>query len=135
MLFTLLLLGAASCQDHQVPNQRMDAASVRLVDSAWSAAYIRADTTFLRCLLAPDYRGISREGVISDANREVTGAGRHGRPDNPLVAYPKADIQVHGATAAVGGVTPYKRWNDVYVFEHGAWHAILSIDQKLPDSK
>jgi hypothetical protein len=135
MLLTLVLLSAASCQDHQLPNQRMDAASVRRIDSAWSAAFVRADTAFLRCMLAPDYRGISREGVISDANREVIGAARHGHPDAPLDAYPNADIQIHGTTAAVGGVTPYKRWNDIYVFEHGGWHAILSIDQKLPDSK
>lgn len=133
MLITLLLLG--SCQNHQVPNQRMDAESVRRVDSAWSAAYVRADTTFLRCLLAPDYRGFSRTGARSDANEEVTKAGRSGHPDAPLDAFPKAEVQVHGATAAVGGVTPYKRWTDVYVYEHGAWHAILSIDQKLPDSK
>lgn len=113
----------------------MDAESVRRVDSAWSAAYVRADTAFLRCLLAPDYRGFSRTGALSDANDEVTNAGRSGRPDAPLPAFPKAEVQVHGATAAVGGVTPYKRWNDIYVFEHGAWHAILSIDQKLPDSQ
>lgn len=135
MFLTLLLLGAASCQDHQVPNQRMDAESVRRVDSAWSAAYVHADTTFLRCMLAPDYRGISATGAFSDASKEVAGAARHGRPDAPFDAYPQADVQVHGAMASVGGIVPTKRWNDIYVFEHGAWHAVLSIDQKLPDSK
>ena len=132
MLIALLLLAAASCQDHQVPNQRMDAASVRRVDSAWSAAYTRADTTFLRCLLAPDYRGFNRAGVLANADVEIARALRNGNPKNPLDAFPNAEVQVHGATGVVGGLVPGKRWTDVYVFENGAWHAILSVDQPLP---
>ncbi len=135
MLLTLLLLRAMSCQDHQVPNQHLDAASVRRVDSAWSAAYVRGDTTLLRCLLASDYRGFSTKGVLSDANEEVAKAGRHGKPDAPLDAFPKAEVQVHGTTGVVGGLVPSKRWTDVYVFEHGVWHAILSLDQPLPNSQ
>jgi hypothetical protein len=135
MLLTLLLLSAASCQDHQLPNQRLDAASVRRVDSAWSAAYVRGDTTFLRCLLAADYRGFSSKGVLSDANEEVAKAGRHGKPDAPLDAFPKAEVQVHGATGIVGGLVPGKRWTDIYVFEKGVWHAILSVDQPLPNTQ
>ena len=135
MLIALLLLANTSCQDHQVPNQRMDAESVRRVDSAWSAAYVRADTAFLRCLLAPDYRGFNSKGVLSDASEEVAKSLRHGRPDSPLDAFPKAEVQVHGATGVVGGLVPGKRWTDVYVFENGAWHAILSVDQPLPGSK
>ena len=135
MLIALLLLATSPCQSHQLANQRRDAESVRRVDSAWSAAYIRADTAFLRCLLAPDYRGFSRTGVLSDANEEIAKALKSGRPDNPLDAFPKAEVQVHGVTAAVGGVTPLKRWTDVYVFENGAWHAILSVDQQLPGTQ
>jgi hypothetical protein len=135
MLIALLLLANASCHDHQVPNQRQDAESVRRVDSAWSAAYTRADTTFLRCLLAPDYRGFSRTGVLADANVEVARAARSGNPNNPLDAFPKAEVQVHGATGVVGGLVPGKRWTDVYVFENGVWQAILSVDQPLPGGK
>jgi hypothetical protein len=132
MVIAFLLLAAAPCQSHQVPNQRMDAESVRRVDSAWSAAYVRADTTFLRCLLAPDYRGFNKKGVLADANEEIARARRNGNPNTPLDAFPKAEVQVHGATGVVGGLVPGKRWTDVYVFEHGAWHAILSVDQPLP---
>ena len=110
----------------------MDAASVRRVDSAWSAAYIRADTTFLRCLLAPDYRGFNRAGVLANADVEIARAVRSGNPNHPLEAFPKAEVQVHGATGVVGGLVPGKRWTDVYVFENGVWHAILSVDQPLP---
>jgi hypothetical protein len=135
MVIAFLLLAAAPCQRHQVPNQRKDAESVRRVDSAWSAAYVRADTTFLRCLLAPDYRGFNTKGVLADANEEIGRAQRHGNPNAPLDAFPKAEVQVHGATGVVGGLVPGKRWTDVYVFENGAWHAILSVDQPLPASQ
>ena len=134
-LIAIAFFVAAPCRGHEVPNQRMDAESVRRVDSAWSAAYVRADTAFLRCLLAPDYRGFSPTGVLSDASAEIAKSARSGRPDNPLDAFPKAEVQVHGATGVVGGLTPYKRWTDVYVFEKGAWHAILSVDQPLPTGK
>ena len=135
MLFTLLWLTAASCQDHQVANQHLDAASVRRVDSAWSAAYVRGDTTFLRCMLASDYRGFNTKGVLADANEEVAKAGRHGHADAPLPAFPKAEVQVHDATGVVGGLVPGKRWTDINVFEKGAWHAILSVDQPLPNTQ
>ena len=135
MLFTLVLLSAASCQNHQLPNQRLDAESVRRVDSAWSAASVRGDTTFLRCLLASDYRGFNTKGVLSDANEEVAKAGRHGKPDAALDAFPKAEVQVHGVTGVVGGLVATKRWTDIYVFEKGAWHAILSVDQALPNAQ
>lgn len=130
----LLLLATPPCQNHQVPHQRMDAASVRSVDSAWSAAYLRGDTTFLRCLLAPDYRGFNRAGVLADASAEIAKAVRRGRTDTPLGAFPKAEVQVHGNTGVVGGLVKDKRWTDVYVFENGSWHAILSVDQALPGS-
>jgi len=134
-LIAIALVSTASCQGHELPNQRRDAESVRRVDSAWSAAYVRADTAFLRCLLAPDYRGFNSKGVLSDAGEEVAKSLHHGRPDSPLDAFPKAEVQVHGATGVVGGLVPGKRWTDVYVFENGAWHAILSVDQPLPSGQ
>ena len=131
MLIAFLLLAASPCQSHQVPNQRLDAESVRRVDSAWSAAYLRADTTFLRCLLAPDYRGFNSAGELADQSAEVAKSLRRGRPDAPLGDFPRAEVQVHGNTGVVGGLVNDKRWTDIYVFENGAWHAILSVDQKF----
>lgn len=131
-MFALALWAALGCAGHQIPDQRRDVASVRRVDSAWSAAYARGDTAFFRCLLAPDYRGYNTSGVESDRDGEVAKAATHGRPDAPLPAYGNSNIEVHGASAWVGGVSNGKRWLDVYRYEDGAWHPFLSADIKLP---
>jgi hypothetical protein len=96
---------------------------------------MRADTAFLRCMLAPDFRAFNLAGALMHANDEIAGAARRGRPDNPLPPFPNAEVQVHGITGVVGGLTPFKRWCDIYVFEDGAWHAILSVDQPPPSKK
>ncbi len=131
---TLALLAAPpSCSGHMLPHQRPDAASVRQADSAWDVAYAHGDTTFLRCLLTPDYRGYTLDGVESDRAVEVGRAGRSGSPDKAVPPYPKnATVVVHGTSAWVGGLTTRKRWMDIYHYEDGAWHAFLSIDVKLP---
>ena len=132
---TLALLAASpSCSGHMLPHQRPDAASARLVDSAFDAAYTRGDTTFLRCLLTPDYRGYTLDGVEADRATELGRAARSGNPNAPLSSYPTATVEVHGTSAWVGGPSPMarKRWMDIYRFEDGAWHLFLGIDVKLP---
>jgi hypothetical protein len=133
VMLALAVLAAPGCAGHQLPDQRRDGASVRRVDSAWSAAYARGDTAFFRCLLTSDYRGYSRTGAESDRDGEVGKAASHGRPDRPLPPYPNAGVEVHGASAVVGGIANGKRWIDVYRFEDGAWHAFLSVDITLPE--
>ncbi len=133
LLLTLALLTAPGCAGHQISDQRRDVASVRRVDSAWSAAYVRGDTAFFRCLLAPDYRGYNLAGAESNRDDEVGKAAKHGRPDAPLPPYPMANIEMHGASAMVNGIANGKRFIDVYRFEDGAWHAFFSVDLKVPE--
>jgi hypothetical protein len=123
-----------SCERHEILNQHADAASVRQVDSAWSAAFVHGDTAFMRCLLTADYRGYSLSGAESDRDGEVAKALHYGSPDKPLPAFPKADVEMHGSSAWVGGLSNGRRWIDVYRFEDGAWHAFLSVDVKAPTS-
>ena len=130
---TLVLLAAPpSCSGHMLPKQRPDAASVRQVDSAYEAAYERADTAFVRCLLTADYRGYTLDGVEADRATEVSRVARHGPPDAPLEPYPPVTIEVHGTSASVGMLIATKRLINVYRYENGAWRQFLSIDVKLP---
>jgi hypothetical protein len=136
MLIIVMALLAAppGCAGHELTNQHQDVASVRRVDSAWSAAYIRGDTAFFRCLLTPDYKGYNVAAVESGRDDEVGKAARYGRPDRPLVPYPNPSIEMHGSSAIVNGVTNTKRWIDVYRFEDGGWHAFFSVDLKIPEA-
>lgn len=111
----------------------MDAASVRRVDSAWSVAFVHADSAFLRCLFSNDFVGYSRTGEVSDRDAEIAKALRRGNPTKPVPAFPtSARAEVHGTTAVVGGVVDNFRWTDIYVFENGVWHAYRSVDQLFP---
>lgn len=133
-MFAFALLAALGCAGHQLPDQHRDVASIRRVDSAWTVAYLHADTTFLRCMLTSDYRGYSLNGAGVGRDGEVAKAASYGRPDRPLPPYPTASIEMHGTSAVVDGISNGRRWIDVYRFEDGAWHAFLSVDVKLPDA-
>jgi hypothetical protein len=135
MLLAALLLAVSPCQAHQLSDQHMDAATVRRVDSAWSVAFVRADTAFLRCLLTSDYVGYSRTGVVADRATELAKSLRSGDPNKPLPEFPSsATVEFHGASVVVTGIYKGVRWIDVYRFEGGTWHAWMSADQPIPGS-
>jgi hypothetical protein len=130
VILALLLAAGTDCRDHRVPGQRQDAASVRRVDSAWSTAYVHADTTFLRCLLAPDYVNYALSGTV-DLAGELAKAARAGDPRKPIPALPTIEVQIHGASAVADGIANGRRWVDVYAFENGVWRAYFSADVKI----
>jgi hypothetical protein len=104
---------------------RSDADAVRQVEARWLHAEFHGDTAYLRALLLPEYRSISWKGV-HDRAAILAGAVQHAanRDLEPSVTTP--DVEIHGTTAIASFGGDSSIGADVFVLEHGAWHALYS---------
>lgn len=103
-----------------------DADAVRAAEHQWLYAEFHGDTATLSKLLVPEYRSVSWKGV-KDRPAIFATAKRHLANHDVEPAYGEPDIEVHGETAISTFTVPDTSYSaDVFLFEHGSWHAIYS---------
>lgn len=103
-----------------------DSDVVRMTERHWLDAEFHGDTATLRQLLVPEYRSVSWKG-IKDRPAIFATALRHAANRDSEPAYVDPEIEVHGETAIATFTVPDSSSSaDVFIFEHGSWHAIYS---------
>jgi hypothetical protein len=139
---TLLLLLVPSqlsaenvCKQPALMHQHRDVATVLQLEDAWNSAYIRGDTDFERCLLAPSFTEILRTGDLLDLAGELELAEKN-RGKNPAIPeMPQITVLLHGNLAVAYGKSSatnsdgkpqIKFYSDSYLWEHGGWHVFFA---------
>jgi len=141
-LFVLILLfGSAplraqtNCDLPALAKQHKDVAPIQRLENAWSVAYLRADLDFERCLLAPDFTEILRNGDIKFLDGELALAEKNRGKNLPIPDLPVPTVVLHGDMAIAYGTSQSTssdgkqratRYADYYLWENGAWHAIFA---------
>ncbi|HEX3437158.1 MAG TPA: nuclear transport factor 2 family protein [Pseudacidobacterium sp.] len=134
---------AESC-DHipELANQHHDEATVQRLEGAFTNAFMKGDTDFEKCLLAPNYAETSRSGkwlVLSDTLEAAT---RNRGQDLSSPDMRKVDVLMYGDTAVAHGLLTLPsadgkpqtmRFSDVYVWSDGAWHVLFSQQTPVAD--
>ncbi len=104
-----------------------DVAAVQQVEKHWLDAEFHGDTAFLRQMILPEYRSVSYRGVIDRAailNHAVQHAARND-PEPQVSQTP--NVVIHGTIAVATFQRPDTSMSaNVFVLEHGSWHAIYS---------
>ena len=125
---------ADGCGQEVLKGQHKDVATIQALELAWSAAFLKGDSEFERCLLTPDFTEITRDGAVKTLADELALAaqnqGRHLPPPTPL----QIPVMIHGDVAVAYVAVPRKKdgksfsvYNaDFYVWEGGAWRAYFS---------
>jgi hypothetical protein len=124
----------AACGQAALKDERKDAATIQALEAAWSAAFLRGDTDFERCLLTPDFTEITRGGAVKSLADELALAAQNRGKDllpPPALQIP---VMIHGDVAVAYVAVPRnkdgKTFNvynaDYYLWEQGAWHAFFS---------
>jgi hypothetical protein len=142
VVFAFLSFFAASaahatgaCDFPALAHQRKSQATVLRLEHAWTAAFLRGDTNFERCLLTPDFTEISRAGAVLGLSDELALAAKNKGKDLPDANAPHETIFIHGNVAvayakqdwtAPDGKPGTRTFADYYVWENGAWHAYFS---------
>lgn len=127
--------GANQCNFSQLKNQQMNAATIQRLEIAWSEAYLRADSSFIGCLLGPDFTEIMRSGELKTVSDELAVAEKNRGKDLKMSKQPQIRVLLHENVAVaygnsiVGGSDGKKetRWySDTYVWKDGQWHAVFA---------
>jgi hypothetical protein len=127
--------GANNCNFTELKNQQEDAATIQRLEIAWTEAYLRADTGFMSCLLAPDFTEIMRSGELKTLSGELAMAEKNRGKDLKMSELPKIQVLLHENVAVAYGNTILKnaggkretRWySDSYVWKDGQWHAFFA---------
>jgi len=138
LLFSATVLakaGTHNCDFSQLKNQQQDAATIQRLEIAWSEAYLRADTGFMSCLLAPDFTEIMRSGELKTLSDELAMAEKNRGKDLKMSESPKIQVLLHENVAVAYGNTIVKsvdgkkesRWySDTYLWKDGQWHAVFA---------
>ena len=123
---SILLAGSAA---QAAPAQRLDEASVRAVETAWSEAFVTGDAATLGALLDPAYVYVGPNGKARPkgeiiAIAQAYAAKHPGEHAQPLSA--TSTVQLIGTTALVQhhGATDVSI--DLFYFQGGRWHARYS---------
>jgi hypothetical protein len=126
---------ANTCLQPALLHQRQDEATVQRLEEAWSLAFVRGDTEFERCLLAPAFTEIMSNGEIKFLADELALARANRDAQRAILPLPKAKVLIYGnvavaygrshGTAPDGSVHPHW-YSDDYVWRDGAWHVIFA---------
>jgi hypothetical protein len=105
-----------------------DSDAIRQIERHWLEAEFRGDTAYLRQLLLPNYRTVGPNGTRDRAAilaRALQHAAAH--DSVPSGGQSGPEVQVVGATAIATFTRPDTSSSaDVFVLDHGAWHAFYS---------
>jgi hypothetical protein len=115
-------------------DEHKDAATIQVLEAAWSAAFLRGDTGFERCLLTPDFTEITRAGAVKRLADELALAAQNRGRDLPSPPPLQIPVMIHGDVAVAYVSVPHHKdgkafrvYNaDYYLWERGQWHAFFS---------
>jgi hypothetical protein len=134
--FSLPALAEDACSMPELANQQHDAATVEKLESAFTAAFLKGDTDFEKCLLLPSYSEVSRSGKWRVLSEELASTAKNrGRNLSIPGDMPKVDVLMHGDVAVAHGLftltqpdgkSQSTRFSDVYVWKDDAWHVLYS---------
>ena len=145
LISTSQILAQCSSQDLEkleLDKQKKDIATVQRLEHAWSVAYLRGNTAFERCLLAPDFMEILSDGAIKHLNDELALAKNNEGNNLPLSGLPAVTVHLRGNVAAAYGVSESKTANgstrrkhfvDYYVWEKTAWRVFFAQQTPISD--
>jgi|HubBroStandDraft_3_1064219.scaffolds.fasta_scaffold14540_2 hypothetical protein len=126
---------AHTCLQPALLHQRQDEATVQRLERAWSLAFLKGDSEFERCLLAPEFTEIMSNGEIKFLADELTLARANLGAQRPIPPLPKAKVLMYGNVAVAygrsNGTAPdghvHVHWySDDYVWRDGAWHVLFA---------
>ncbi len=145
LLFGMVLLPlvnyAKTCNAGSLQHQRRDTATIDRLEEAWTLAYLRGDTEFERCILAPDFTEILRNGEIKVLQDELGFAESNKGKQLPIPPFTKGTVLLHGNVAVAYGTSISKsgdgstrvvRYADYYVWEGRLWHAFFAQQTQVP---
>ena len=127
--------GMGPCDSLPLKNQQPDAATVQRLEMAWSEAYLRGDTGFMSCLLAPDFTEIMRSGELKTLSDELAMAEKNRGKDLKMPELPKVQVLLHENVAVAYGNSIVQRpdgkqesrwYSDTYLWKDGQWHAFFA---------
>jgi hypothetical protein len=134
--FTLPALAEEGCSIPELANQQHDAATVQKLETAFTVAFLKGDTSFEKCLLLPNYSEVSRSGKWRVLSEELASTAKNqGRNLSIPEQMPKVDVLMHGDVAIAHGLFTFTapdgksqstRFSDVYVWKDDAWHVLYS---------
>lgn len=122
------------CGQAALKNEHKDAATIQVLEAAWSVAFLQGDTDFERCLLTADFTEIARDGSVKVLADEL-GVAEHNRGKNLPPPPPlRIPVMIHGDVAVAylsvqrsKDGKPVNVYNaDYFVWEQGGWHAYFS---------
>jgi hypothetical protein len=116
-------------------HQRKDVTTVQHLENEWSLAYLRGDTDFERCLLAPNFTEILHTGDVKGLADELELAAKNRGKNLAIPELPKTTVLLHGNVAVAYGISSSTgsngkarttRFADSYLWENGAWHVFFA---------
>lgn len=126
-----------SCSTVQIPDQRLDEATIQRIEATWLAAEYRGNVAFLDCLLDPGYsvKTATTGQTRSKAQLLTQVAKNAGKtPDIPPL---ETIVIINGDFATAHSLMkghkksgkPYEvAFVDAYIFRDGVWHALAGFD-------
>jgi hypothetical protein len=135
LLCTSPLLAEGGCSAPELADQKQDAATVQRLENAFTAAFLKDDTDFEKCLALPNYGEVSRSGKWRELWSELEGTARNRGKNLSVAEMPKVNVPMHGDVAVVHGLFTFTtpdgksqstRFSDVYVWKDDTWHGLYS---------
>jgi hypothetical protein len=124
-----------TCDLSQLKNEHKDAATIKRLETAWTVAYLKADTNFERCLLSADFTEIVRGGEVKFLSDELALAKKNEGKSLPIPDLPEPTVLLHGDVAVAYGSSQFTgtdgktrktRYADYYLWENGSWRAFFA---------
>ena len=126
---------AHNCDFPSLRNQQRDAATIQRLETAWSEAFLRGDTAFMSCLLAPDYTEIMRSGELRTLKDELAVAEKNRGKGLKMPELPRVRVLLHENAAIAysneivnnnDGKSQSRWYSDTYLWKDGRWHAFFA---------
>ena len=145
MVIIMLSLSFASrandCQFPALLHQQRSVATINILETEWSRAYLRGDTGFEACLLTADFTEIMRNGDVKHLADELALAARNTAKPLPIGELPEAIVLLHGNVAVAYGRSQSTsgeramRYADYYVWENNQWRAFFAQQTEIDRSR
>lgn len=121
---------APTCRAPELERERRDVVTIQRLEAAWSAAFLQGDTTFERCLLAPQFTQILRTGNLAGLASELALAAKNTAHPQPVPILPTPTVLLFGDGAVAYGAVKRKtmttRYADFYVWIGSRWQVVFA---------
>ncbi|MGA7155392.1 MAG: nuclear transport factor 2 family protein [Acidobacteriaceae bacterium] len=133
---------STTCKSPAFMKEQKDVATIQRLEAAWTEAYFKANTEFMRCLLTPDFTEIMRNGSVKVLADELGFAEANRGKNLPIPVSPKGIVLLQENTAVAYGTTSLKqpdgharsmRYADYYLWENDRWHVYFAQQTTAQD--